>query len=456
MTNIINKDLNRMRALMNIKPINENQKKAQDPVEYSKKGADGNFYGIVREGSKYYIKKATPNEKGMLVKENFDYIGGFMRRNENCFDSFSKAMRNLEGKLASLNEAVKAHATLIECGTDKSKNKRVIIEARGAMRKDIARQLQIMNNVEVLAESRAKYRSLNETTDTADTDATPFSHEVKNIGDTYSDAYKPSVDSEEGEYLNIQAEARRRRGRKLYEDEEESQLDLTKGINDSFADDTEGLFDDESEGLFDDTTEIHVPSADTNKTIEIIIGDGSESDEKGDDDEEAEHLGVEDELNGEELPMEGYRKKKGRRINERRSRLREGAYADYKNTEVWDDDSVESIRSGEADEEATPFEITPDNPMECRRRRGLKMNEDLGFNINDVAHERLRSSQTLKTIKAHADFPNTYAIDDKSVDNEELPFTNKQENYIFSVKPKTKLSSLGESRLRKQKKNFRL
>ena len=37
--------------------------------------ADGKLYGIVREGTKYYIKVAKDAKKG-LVAENFDYIFG--------------------------------------------------------------------------------------------------------------------------------------------------------------------------------------------------------------------------------------------------------------------------------------------------------------------------------------------------------------------------------------------
>ena len=51
--------MNRMKSLMNYGLKTEN-KQAYSTVEYQKVGADGKVYGIVREGTKYYIKSA-PN-----------------------------------------------------------------------------------------------------------------------------------------------------------------------------------------------------------------------------------------------------------------------------------------------------------------------------------------------------------------------------------------------------------
>ena len=74
MNNKVNNDaqLQRMKALMNY-GINESKQPAYSSVEYSKVAADGKLYGIVREGTNYFIKVAK-NAKGGLVTENFDYI----------------------------------------------------------------------------------------------------------------------------------------------------------------------------------------------------------------------------------------------------------------------------------------------------------------------------------------------------------------------------------------------
>ena len=76
----VNSQLSRMRSLMTF-GINEGKKVSYSGVEYEKVGADGKLYGIVREGTKYYIK-TSPSKKGNLT-ENFEYIGGFRNRKNN-------------------------------------------------------------------------------------------------------------------------------------------------------------------------------------------------------------------------------------------------------------------------------------------------------------------------------------------------------------------------------------
>ena len=80
-----NETLNRMKSLMNYGLQTESKQAPYSTVEYQKKGADGKVYGIVREGAKYYIKSA-PN-KANLVKEDFNYIGGFRNRKDNEYSN---------------------------------------------------------------------------------------------------------------------------------------------------------------------------------------------------------------------------------------------------------------------------------------------------------------------------------------------------------------------------------
>ena len=76
-----NEQLARMKSLMNYGLKTEGKEAQYSSVEYKKLAADGKVYGIVREGTKYYINSA-PN-KSNLVNENFDYIGGFRNRKDN-------------------------------------------------------------------------------------------------------------------------------------------------------------------------------------------------------------------------------------------------------------------------------------------------------------------------------------------------------------------------------------
>lgn len=58
----VNDQLSRMKGLMNYGLQTESKNNTYSSIEYQKLGADGNVYGIIREGSKYYIETA-PNKK---------------------------------------------------------------------------------------------------------------------------------------------------------------------------------------------------------------------------------------------------------------------------------------------------------------------------------------------------------------------------------------------------------
>jgi hypothetical protein len=91
----------RMKELMGVAPINENKKNSV--VELTKKGPDGNVYGIVRENHEYYIKIATKTQN--LTVEDFAYIGGLKNKKQEAYPSYAKAIKHLNLKFNSLNEA---------------------------------------------------------------------------------------------------------------------------------------------------------------------------------------------------------------------------------------------------------------------------------------------------------------------------------------------------------------
>jgi hypothetical protein len=93
--------LNRMKDLMGMSPINEN--KSNSVVELSKVGPDGKVYGIVRENHEYYIK--TANNATNLMLEDFNYIGGLQNKKSEAYPSYAKAIKQLNLKFLSLNEA---------------------------------------------------------------------------------------------------------------------------------------------------------------------------------------------------------------------------------------------------------------------------------------------------------------------------------------------------------------
>lgn len=96
-------ELNEMYRLMNY-GMNESKKTTanQGIVEYSQLGADGKTYGILKEGTKYYVKVA-PKKNTAILAEDYDYVGGRDRRK--AYDSYSKASNALNLQLISVNEA---------------------------------------------------------------------------------------------------------------------------------------------------------------------------------------------------------------------------------------------------------------------------------------------------------------------------------------------------------------
>ena len=91
-----------MRSLMGMAPINETT--SRSVVELNKLGPDGKVYGIVRENHEYYIKIAV--NKPNLIAEDFKYIGGLQNKKEVVYESYAKAIKQLNLKFISLNEAL--------------------------------------------------------------------------------------------------------------------------------------------------------------------------------------------------------------------------------------------------------------------------------------------------------------------------------------------------------------
>lgn len=96
-----NEKLNRMRELMGATSLNENVKNSV--VELTKLGPDGKVYGIVREGHNYFIK--VTDKQSNIVTEDFNYIGGLMNKTSEAYPTYAKAIKQLNLKFMSLNEA---------------------------------------------------------------------------------------------------------------------------------------------------------------------------------------------------------------------------------------------------------------------------------------------------------------------------------------------------------------
>jgi hypothetical protein len=93
--------INRMKELMGSTPLNEDVKNSV--VELTKLGPDGKVYGIVREGHNYFIK--VTDKQSNIVTEDFNYIGGLKNKTSEAYPTYAKAIKQLNLKFMSLNEA---------------------------------------------------------------------------------------------------------------------------------------------------------------------------------------------------------------------------------------------------------------------------------------------------------------------------------------------------------------
>lgn len=126
--------------------VNENTSKNEKPVvEFSRKAANNKTYGIVREGTKYYIMEA-PQKDTEILAEDFDYIGGYNNRKENEYSSYAKASNALDLKIMSINETVnKKDRVLIEQPKETAEWETKITES---MRKEIDRFKSLTKNID--------------------------------------------------------------------------------------------------------------------------------------------------------------------------------------------------------------------------------------------------------------------------------------------------------------------
>ena len=142
----------RMKALYTYGTVNENSnKQSNNTLEFSKKAADGKYYGIVKECNHYYIKQTSEGKQNLA--ESYEYIGGFMNKKNYQYDSYANALKNLELKLSSINEA---HESKVNIATlDPFKKEGLVVEATDKMKDEIARQRQIMYNAAMLMKESA-------------------------------------------------------------------------------------------------------------------------------------------------------------------------------------------------------------------------------------------------------------------------------------------------------------
>lgn len=137
----IDAQMERMKFLMEFKNTPKVDTKAG--IEYHINAADGKTYGIIRENNMYYIKTTTP--ENALVKESYDYIGGFNNRNEHGYKSYNEATKHLELELMHINESTGKHED-VSITFDSKKGQKDMQTLTEAARTELDRMHQIFEN----------------------------------------------------------------------------------------------------------------------------------------------------------------------------------------------------------------------------------------------------------------------------------------------------------------------
>ena len=136
------KSLDRMMYLMNYDNSLNESKKTNTGIEYHRTGADGKEYGIIKEGLKYYIKTSTPEKQN--IAESYEYIGGYNYRNQNGYNSYNEATKQLELKLIALNESYGKHEDVSIANLNKTKEAMSMLTE--SARKELDRMHSIFEN----------------------------------------------------------------------------------------------------------------------------------------------------------------------------------------------------------------------------------------------------------------------------------------------------------------------
>ena len=143
--------LSRMKSMMTYGLATENKNCQFSNVEYDKVAANGKHYAIIREGSKYYIKVSDKKE---ALKEDYNYIGGFCNRSRNEYNSYANALKQFELKLMSIQENYNKNNGIVIESWNPYKKEELTVESTEKMRKEIARQKEIINNATKIFEGK--------------------------------------------------------------------------------------------------------------------------------------------------------------------------------------------------------------------------------------------------------------------------------------------------------------
>lgn len=494
----VNDQLSRMKGLMNYGLQTESKNNTYSSIEYQKLGADGNVYGIIREGSKYYIETA-PNKK-TLVKEDFNYIGGFKNRKDNEYSSFAAAQKNFDLKMMSIREAYANGKNIMIESWNPDKKENLTLESTEKMRKEILRERQIMYNAACINESKPQSMTMEsdnscgvcgskeckgeDASKSADVegyenlkDANPKNSFRKSKHQTgkAKDANDYKAVKESAEPLAWHQEGQDAKGNMVdtYMDKSHGtevgssapfdEETVEEGVAMHDADDTMG-----DEGIEDDTLGDEAIDAENDED------DFEDNDDFGDDEDEFD----EDDLSARVEAMEDTLEQIAQKLGIDTNDFDTEEFEDDDDLYSDDDESEDEFGDGIEDDEKEEDEM----PMESRNRKGYQIFESRAFkkakrrmneggmkpfsNANRVPngnmnaldefgkHPCFRKQPMTTPTKNHQEFDGYYDMNDESAKNDTPYATNIGSGAPFDLDVKTVENSIAES-IRRNLRNLK-
>jgi hypothetical protein len=159
----VQEQIDRVQYLMGINKPQTNENKKAAPlgiIERSEIGADGNCYAVIKENSKYYIKKSS-NTKDLKL-DDFEYLGGSHRyKNLYEYNSYNQAEKILKEEISSVANDIKKKSVLVEQAEKIDMNLPQTVKTK-EMREEIDRQREIMVNASSILNEKTNIKPLNE------------------------------------------------------------------------------------------------------------------------------------------------------------------------------------------------------------------------------------------------------------------------------------------------------
>lgn len=305
-------DLNRMRELINYgSPAKKsNISESKGSIEYTQQLNNGGYLAIIREGRDYFIKQCAPTLN--IVAENFGYINGEARRDENRYSDYNTAFKHLELMCKCINEETvskKQNSSVITESKAEKKEDSNLSASGEEMKKSIERIRQISENMAKIGRkhdsSTSGWEILRESSmivnDAPDAKTVAVEDQVDSTGDEIKEQpHGISNSAKDGDTYDEKA--------KKINEEDETEDNLIIDDENSEGDDTTPQETFEEEGNDNKLSDAIDSLKDAIENLESIQGEGSETeDEESDIDDETdedEYDDIDDDTDEDEYEIE--------------------------------------------------------------------------------------------------------------------------------------------------------